>query len=268
MYCQHWELRHSPFFGGKTASWIYRSPTHAEALARMHFLVEQRRRLGCLSGPAGSGKSLLLNTLGRELASAGARVATIDLVGLSTDEMLPQLASGWRIESANLSAAQLWQALADQLAVCRYENRAAIALFDNGQLASQEALTQVARLVLLDRHDAARLTVVVACRSGSGLDSSEALSDLCELRMELEPWNEGDVTEFLKAALSRAGGRIDLFDEGSIEALARLAKGIPRRVAQLADLCLVVGAARGAASIDADVVASVARELAPARVAR
>ena len=59
MYQSHWGLRESPFRDGPDPQSFYQSPTHEEALARLHFLVEQHRRLGLLLGPEGSGKSLL-----------------------------------------------------------------------------------------------------------------------------------------------------------------------------------------------------------------
>lgn len=43
MYQAHWGLRESPFRGLLDPKFFYQSPTHEEALARLHFLVEQRR---------------------------------------------------------------------------------------------------------------------------------------------------------------------------------------------------------------------------------
>ncbi|HEY4759151.1 MAG TPA: hypothetical protein VIH42_01085, partial [Thermoguttaceae bacterium] len=60
MYQSHWGLRESPFRGGLVMQLLQRSPTHEEALARLHFLVDNQRRLGLLMGPSGSGKSLVL----------------------------------------------------------------------------------------------------------------------------------------------------------------------------------------------------------------
>jgi len=64
MYQTHWGLQESPFRGCLDPKSFYQSPTHEEALARLHFLVEHGRRLGLLTGPSGSGKSLLLEVFG------------------------------------------------------------------------------------------------------------------------------------------------------------------------------------------------------------
>ena len=88
MYQSHWGLRESPFHEGHDPQAFYQSPTHEEALARLHFLVEQRRRLGLLLGPEGSGKSLLLELLAADLRRHGPVVASVNLTGISGDEML------------------------------------------------------------------------------------------------------------------------------------------------------------------------------------
>ena len=93
MYQSHWGLRESPFHEAVDPQVFYQSPTHEEALARLHFLVEQHRRLGLLLGPEGSGKSLLLEILAAELRRHGPVVARVNLTGISGDEMLWSLAA-------------------------------------------------------------------------------------------------------------------------------------------------------------------------------
>ncbi len=63
MYETHWGLDVSPFRGLADPRFFYCSPTHDEALARLTFLVENRRRLGLLLGEPGSGKTLVLKVL-------------------------------------------------------------------------------------------------------------------------------------------------------------------------------------------------------------
>ena len=72
MYETHWGLRESPFRGLANPRYFYCSPTHDEALARLQFLVQHRRRLGLLLGMPGSGKSLLLEVFGRQHAECRA----------------------------------------------------------------------------------------------------------------------------------------------------------------------------------------------------
>src|SRR5580704_10635030 len=114
MYESHWGLRESPFHEGCDLQGFYQSPTHEEALARLHFLVEQRRRLGLLLGRAGSGKSLLLELLAAQLRRRGPIVARLNLLGLEADEMLHTLL-GQLGHSSGHSASpyELWRGVLD-----------------------------------------------------------------------------------------------------------------------------------------------------------
>jgi type II secretory pathway predicted ATPase ExeA len=82
MYQAPWGLEQSPFRSCLDPRFFYRSPTHEEALSRLHFLVEQRRRVGLLMGPAGSGKSLLLEVFAEQLRQKGLPVAKVNLLGI------------------------------------------------------------------------------------------------------------------------------------------------------------------------------------------
>ena len=94
MYQSHWGLREMPFSGCVDPKYFFPSPTHEEALARLHFLVENHRRLGLLFGASGFGKSLLLEVFAEQLRRSGQAVAKLNLVGLDSMEMLWQLAVG------------------------------------------------------------------------------------------------------------------------------------------------------------------------------
>ncbi|HKD38008.1 MAG TPA: hypothetical protein VKB78_14445, partial [Pirellulales bacterium] len=76
-YRMHWGLTETPFRGGIDPKFFYESPTHEEALARLRFLVEERQRLGMLMGESGTGKSMLLEVVARQLRRGGSQVANI-----------------------------------------------------------------------------------------------------------------------------------------------------------------------------------------------
>jgi general secretion pathway protein A len=267
MYETHWGLRESPFLGCLAAEFFYQSPTHEEALARLHFLVDQRRRLGLLVGPSGSGKSLLLEVFAQQLRRSGQPVARLSLLGLQADEFLWQLATAWGLNAEpTASLGALWRLLADRLTEYRYQQAAVVALFDDADQADPHVLTHVNRLTRYDTSSELRLTVVLAGRP-EGIKRLDAhLLDLVELRIDVEPWEQADTQQFLTASLAQAGRQSPLFAELAVAKLHELAHGIPRRVSQLADLALLAGAGQNLQQIDASVVESAYQELgAPVR---
>jgi general secretion pathway protein A len=262
MYQSHWGLQESPFLGCVAPEFFYPSPTHEEALARLQFLVDQRRRLGVLLGPSGSGKSLLLDVFAQQLRQRGRPVARLSLLGSDADEFLWQLATAWGLNPAFATpVGAIWRLLNDRLSEFRYQQLETVALFDDVDQADAAVLTHVARLARCHTVSDLRLTLVLAGRP-EGIRKLDAhLLDLVELRIDVEPWEQADTQQFLTSSLARAGRKSPLFAEPAVAKLHELAHGIPRRVSQLADLALLAGAGQNLQRIDAGVVESAYQEL-------
>jgi general secretion pathway protein A len=263
MYQAHWGLRESPFRGLPDPKFFYQSPTHDEALARLQFLVNQRRRLGLLVGPSGSGKSLLLEVFAAQLRRRGRPVATLSLLGIEPVELLWLIATGWGMSvEPTQSLARLWRAVTDRLIEYRYQQLEAVVLFDDADQASHELLRHVTRLAAVDPSPESRLTLVLAGRNEGIVKLGTRLLDLADLRIDLDPWELTDTEHFVTAVLAQAGQQSPVFAESALARLHELSHGIPRRISQLADLSLLAGAGANLQQIDADVVDSVCRELA------
>ena len=263
MYQSHWGLRESPFNDGLDPQSFYQSPTHEEALARLHFLVEQHRQLGLLLGPEGSGKSLLLEILAAQLRRRGPAVASVNVAGISGNEMLWSLAAQF---GRNLDRCAptpvLWRALSDRLAAFRYQQVDAAILVDDADRAGNSVVPHLIRLAKLEPSPQRRLTLILAGDRLMIGRLGETLLGLSELWIDLVAWQPDDIAGYLDRSLRRAGGSANLFEEPAIERLYELSQGIPGQVRLLAGLSLVAGAGRHVHSIDAEVVDSVFHDLA------
>src|SRR5262245_48047119 len=147
MYATYWGLTEIPFKNTLDTRWFYESPGHEEALARLIFLVEQHRRCGVLSGPAGSGKSLVLEFLRRETLRTGAEVAAVDLIGLSCREMLWEiLAALGRSTGIDDSPHRLWRLLHDHITANHEAHVPLVLILDHLDRAQPECVVAVERL--------------------------------------------------------------------------------------------------------------------------
>ncbi len=261
-YQKHWGLADSPFRSRLDPDVFYESPTHEEALARLHFLVDDHRRLGLLMGPAGSGKSLVLQRIAAHMRDKGRPSVTLGLTGIEPDEFPSLLAGGLGLNPARrLPAAGIWRLIEDRIAEFRYQQMATVVLLDDADCASPAVLTQVTRLARSEPRPDSRLTIVLAGQPARMGRLPRALLELAELRIDLEAWEPADTAQFIETALRKAGRSVPVFGEPAVTRLHQLAEGIPRRISQLADLALVAGAGRRLSSIDAQTVDSVCQEL-------
>jgi general secretion pathway protein A len=268
MYESHWGLTRTPFRTYLDPKAFYQSPTHEEALARLDFLVEDRRRLGLLLGDSGSGKSLLLGVFAEECRRGVGRVAAnVSLLGLEPAEMLQAVATGMGLNPGpNEAIAALWQAVTDRILANRYQQLDTVLLLDDVDRAQRNVLAVVARLAQYDLTPESRLTIVLAIRREQLARLDHDLLELADLRIDVETWEETDTEGYLRETLDRAGSHSPVFDAHAVTRLHELTHGVPRKVNQLADLVLLAGAGRDLEQIDADVVESVYRELAVVEV--
>ena len=67
MYKTYWQLNARPFENCIDAQFYYPSEVHQGALLKLRYAVESQRGAALLTGTSGSGKTLLVNTLKRQL---------------------------------------------------------------------------------------------------------------------------------------------------------------------------------------------------------
>lgn len=268
MYRVHWGLREAPFRACLDARFFYQSPNHEEALARLHFLVEEHRRVGLCFGPSGGGKSMLLEVFAGQLRRRGCQVVNLGLLGIDLHEFLWLTAAELGLNpSPNDTEFCLWRGIVDRIAENRYQQLNTVVLLDDVDEAEPPVVDTIVRLAECDRSPTARLTIVVAATSGNARKLGNRLLDLAELRVDVERWEECDTVGYLTAALRQAGRRERAFTDEAVVRLHRLCDGIPRRINQLANLALLAGAGRRLSAIDAETVESAYHELGTVDVA-
>jgi general secretion pathway protein A len=265
----HWGLARWPFRVTPAVDQLYPTAGLTEALARVDYLVDGRRRLGALLGGAGVGKSLAIKAAARQLERQGHAVVLLDATAVSAREFAWLVACGLCAAPAeDADAGKLWRLISDRLAQNRMQQRHTVLLVDEAGQAGPDVAAQFVRLARLDPTPAARWTTVLSAEPGQAARWNATLRNLVDLRIDLVAWSAEDTIGYLQMALVDAGRMEPLFDEEALVALHQLTQGVPRQVARLADFALLAGAAAGLTTIDAVTVEAAHEEISwPAELA-
>ncbi len=238
------------------------TPPHEEALARLEYLIEQRRRFGLLLGPAGTGKSLVLRAAAREANRLGRDVAIVDLFGADSHDLLWQLAIALRLgPNERWSHATLWRTVSDHWHALHLARLPSVLLFDHLERAEVDCLSLIHRLLHLDVANDGGLTILAAAREGQEECSIGELSEQSELRIELTSLSQRETELFIRELLDNSGGHRELFRRDALVTLFDLSGGVPREIVRLCRLSLAAAERDDLDRVDSTTLLDVAGEL-------
>ncbi len=268
MYRTHWGLREIPFQSSSTARFYYETPAQEEALARLHYMVDEQRRVGFVLGINGGGKSLLLDIFDKQIRRQGTQVVHLSLLGVDTHEMLWSIAADLGTNpDREETDFQLWRQITDCLSANQQHGTPTVFLFDDADEADPLVLDTLVRLIEAERNAQVPLTFILTATPNQVRRLPTRLLGLAELRINLDAWEECDTANYLYESLRQAGRHDTPFSSDAIRKLHQLSGGVPRRISQLANLTLLAGAGRNIHRIDAETVESAWHELGFAEVA-
>lgn len=259
MYESHWGLSESPFASRLSTKWFHESPVHDEALARLFYLIEQRRGFGLLSGSSGTGKTLTLRHLEGQIRRSQRRVASVDTLGMDGHELLWQLSVSLGLTPhEGESRWNLWRRVADHLKARQLARVQTVFLFDHLERADTTCHSMIERLFSAANSTGTLTTFIASVRSSDVASLSGFLSDLSDLRVELANLQISETEAFVRSQLSRAGCPHEAYSNDAVIRIHSHSRGVPRLISRLCELSLIAAMAEGSHEIDADLIDSVA----------
>ena len=268
-YLQYWKLAYAPFSSERAS--FFTGGSVEEAIARICFLVQSKRRLGVLVGPASVGKTLLLKNLRQPIATAAAtnrpQIVYQSVLGMNQNDFFTSLTrllgDGFvgRIKSSDSDPRRTfslpaWNQLQDALLAATALNTQIVLLLDDVSSAKEPTLAGIHRIL--------EVNCPVSCVLGVCSDSLESLptslKERCQLRVDLPAWDLGQTADYFDFVLEKAKGRPGLFEAQAITRIHELSDGLPQRINRLSDLSLVAGASKRVPRITSELADQVFEE--------
>lgn len=267
MYLDYWQFETKPFEPAADRTTFYPCEAHQGALLKLRYAVENRRGAVLLTGPAGSGKTMLVNILQQELAEEFQPRVHLVFPQMSSRDLLHYLADQLGAPTCDPprhTIEESVQRLQLLLAENSQQGRHAVAIVDEAHLLEDCGALETLRLLLnFETAGQPGLTLILVGQAGllSAVGRLPSLDERLGVKTLLRALTPDETASYVQHRLSAAGASRDIFTADAVEAVHYLAHGIPRQINRLCDLALVVGFAEGLPRIEAEQVEAVSDEL-------
>ncbi len=271
MYEAYWGLKRKPFENTPDPEFLYHSSQHEEALARLLYAVTERKGAAILTGVFGCGKTVLGQTLLKELSEDRYRIAFINYPMLSHLEFLLAVAKSLGASDLPTNRQEvLVNLVLDKLNNTLLNNvrdgKDSIVIIDEAHIIEDALIFESLRLLLnFQLPDRFLLTLLLVGQPElkGKIDRVPQLKQRLSIRYHLQNLDFQETQEYIRHRCRVAGREDAPFSDTSIGLIYSASSGIPREINNICDLCLVIGMGEKVTLINEEIASQVVRDMKP-----
>lgn len=262
MFREFFGFRERPFGKTPNPEYLYESPQHREALARLEFAVEEKD-FALLAGDIGSGKTTLSRALIDRIGDSRPVILLIN-PRLSPSQLLRSVATGLGVVPKYFRNDLLDQ-IHGRLFELYEERREPLLIIDEAQLIPGKPTFDEIRLLTNFQLDDQNLLSVILIGQPELEQrlmhrSYTALNQRIGLRYFIGPLSESETARYIQHRITVAGGEANPFTTEAMAELHRVSRGLPRLINTVATTALLDAFGDDDRIIEADRIISAARE--------
>jgi general secretion pathway protein A len=273
MYRDYWQLHSKPFEPGCDAGSLFTAPAYQAALHKLRYAIENARGVGVVAGLPGVGKTLLLETLRRQLDDRFQPFVRVVFPQMTDRDLLAYLAERLGAPPADAPRHTIEESLRRLefvLADNERRNRHAVVVVDEAHLLEDSGLLEPLRLLLnLGSLEKAPFTLLLVGQPAlmPMVERNGPFHDRIDLKIALPSLTSDEAAAYVLHRMAAAGATREIFTADALEAVHPLTSGVARRINRLCDLALLVGFANGQHAIDGETLRAIQGVLVAAPVA-
>jgi general secretion pathway protein A len=206
-----------------------------------------------LTGEYGCGKTILIRTVLNRLDPDNYEVALVNYPVFDSEEFLQDIMHQFGCEPVVEGRMELFRALTRFFYEKISEGKKNILVIDEAQLLEGKEVFEELRLLLnMQLEDRFLLTVLLVGQPElrEKVMRYPQLDQQIAVKCHLHRFDLEDTVRYVRHRLKVAGSGKKIFDEEALYLIYKLSSGVPRRINNVADMCLLEGFARGVDQID------------------
>ncbi len=261
MFEKYWGLAALPFQNLPDPAVFFPSSQHRRALARLLYAVQNDKGAALLTGEIGCGKTTLTRAFTLHLAEDTYDVGVVTNPSLPPRDLLDEINAQLGISGSG-DKLDLLRALNGHLMRNRERGKTTVLIVDEGQGITDPAVFEELRMLLnfqLNDRFLLALVLVGQPELQERIAAIPQLDQRIAVHCHLGPLGVEESIQYVAFRLKKAGATRGLFTEEALRLIHQQARGIPRSLNTLCDLCLLEGYAAKATAVDAAIVRRVAQ---------
>jgi len=266
MYESFYKLRIKPFQLSPDPRFFYNSKGHKRALAYLRYGVKQGEGFIIITGNVGTGKTTLVSTLFKGLASENVVAAQVVTTQLQADDLLRMVSAAFGLAHQRLGKASLLTQLEQYFKACVEEGKRVLLVVDEAQNLPRRSLEELRMLSNFQRNGRALLqSFLLGQREFRMTMRSEGFEQLRQrviAAYHLRPLGPEETRGYIEHRMLTAGWQGDpRFREDVYAGIHEFTGGVPRRINTLCDRLLLYGCLEELHTLDRTALEAVSHDI-------
>lgn len=257
MYEQYWGLSEKAFQNTPDPRFLYRSTQHEESLMRLIYTVREKMGAAMLTGVFGCGKTLVAQSLLKEISNEQYKTAFIANPRLDEVDLLRMIIYNLGNPEPPTRKADVLKIIYDTALNNTRNGKQTVVVIDEAHSINDDNVFEEIRLLLnLQLQNRFLLTLLLLGQPElkEKIDRNIQLEQRINVKSHLDSLDAQDTKNYIVHRLQVANREEPVFTQRAIDSIYSYSAGIPRRINRLCDMCLLAGFVKKVNSIDDDIV--------------